>query len=174
MTDQSVLAAPLGIGSMTVAGRLFKSATSETRATADGFVTDELLAFYEPMVEAGTPMIITGNLYVSPQGKSAERQAGIDADDKVPGLRDWTGWPTGTTSSSSLSSTTVAGSAQAAPGVDRLVSTSDIREPLYGTKPSPLRLDEMPGWSSPSRRPGRAPGRPGSTECRSSARTDTC
>ena len=85
------LATPLEIGSMTVAGRLFKSATSETRASADGFVTDELLAFYEPMAEAGTPLIVTGNLYVSPQGKSAGRQAGIDADDKIPGLCEWTG-----------------------------------------------------------------------------------
>ena len=37
---------------MQVAGRLFKSATSETRATGDGFVTDELLEFYEPMAQA--------------------------------------------------------------------------------------------------------------------------
>jgi hypothetical protein len=29
--------------------------TSETRATEDGFVTDELLEFYEPMAQAGTP-----------------------------------------------------------------------------------------------------------------------
>ncbi|ABW12414.1 NADH:flavin oxidoreductase/NADH oxidase [Parafrankia sp. EAN1pec] len=146
MTDQSMLATPLGIGPMTVAGRLFKSATSETRATADGFVTDELLAFYEPMIEAGTPMIITGNLYVSLQGKSARRQAGIDADDKIPGLRDWT--VLAHQHDVKIVAQLNHGGrqiAQAAPGVDRLVSASDIREPLYGTKPSPLRLDEMPG-----------------------------
>jgi 2,4-dienoyl-CoA reductase-like NADH-dependent reductase (Old Yellow Enzyme family) len=58
---------PLQIGRLSVPGRLFKSATSETRATHDGYVTDELLEFYEPMVRAGTPLIITGNLYVSLQ-----------------------------------------------------------------------------------------------------------
>lgn len=146
MTDHSVLATPLGIGSMTVAGRLFKSATSETRATVDGFVTDELLAFYEPMVEAGTPMIITGNLYVSLQGKSADRQAGIDADDKIPGLRDWTGLAH-RRDVKIVAQLNHGGRqiARAAPGADRIVSASAVREPLYGTKPSPLRLDEVPG-----------------------------
>ncbi|MCG7204772.1 NADH:flavin oxidoreductase [Streptomyces arenae] len=140
------LATPLNIGSMTVAGRLFKSATSETRASADGFVTDELLAFYEPMAEAGTPLIVTGNLYVSPQGKSAGRQAGIDADDKLPGLREWTGLAR-RHEVRIVAQLNHGGRqiAEAAPGADRIVSASDVREPLYGTKPSPLRSDEMPG-----------------------------
>jgi 2,4-dienoyl-CoA reductase-like NADH-dependent reductase (Old Yellow Enzyme family) len=88
-TPSNPLVTPLQIGNMTVAGRLFKSATSETRSSTDGFVTDELLRFYEPIARAGTPLIVTGNLYVSLQGKSAARQAGIDADDKKPGLRQW-------------------------------------------------------------------------------------
>src|ERR1700751_5276497 len=88
-SSASPLLKPLRVGRLNVAGRLYKSATSETRATDDGFVTDELLEFYEPMARAGTPLIVTGNLYVSPQGKSAGRQAGIDDDDKLPGLRDW-------------------------------------------------------------------------------------
>ena len=44
----SPLLKPLQIGRLTVPGRLYKSATSETRATADGYVTDQLLEFYEP------------------------------------------------------------------------------------------------------------------------------
>lgn len=142
----SVLATPLGIGSMTVAGRLFKSATSETRATVGGFVTDELLAFYEPMVEADTPLIVTGNLYVSAQGKSADRQAGIDADDKIPGLREWTGLAH-RRDVKMVAQLNHGGRqiARSAPGADRGVSASAVREPLYGTKPSPLRLDELPG-----------------------------
>jgi len=86
-SSASPLLQPLQIGKLRIPGRLFKSATSETRATEDGFVTDELLQFYEPMVRAHTPLIVTGNLFVSLQGKSAGRQAGIDADDKLPGLR---------------------------------------------------------------------------------------
>ena len=76
-------ATPLQIGTMNVPGRLYKSATSETRASDDGYVTSDLLDFYRPMVAAGTPLIVTGNLYVSRQGQSAGRQAGIDTDDKM-------------------------------------------------------------------------------------------
>ncbi|ABW12438.1 hypothetical protein Franean1_3022 [Parafrankia sp. EAN1pec] len=68
---------------------MIKSATSEIRASAAGYITDELLAFYEPIVRAQTPLIVTDNLYVSLQAKSTPKQAGIDVDAKLPGLRDW-------------------------------------------------------------------------------------
>ena len=87
--DDSPLFKPVTIGPLRVPGRVFKTATSETRATHDGHVTDELLAFYEPIFRAGTPLVITGNTYPSPQGKSTPLQAGCDADDKIPGLRRW-------------------------------------------------------------------------------------
>ncbi|WP_433756764.1 NADH:flavin oxidoreductase [Nocardia sp. CA-135398] len=142
----SLLRRPLDIGAMRVDGRLFKSATSETRASEDGFVTDDLLAFYEPMAQAGTPMIVTGNLYVSLQGKSAGRQAGIDQDDKIAGLREWVG--VAHAGGAKLVAQLNHGGrqiAELAPGADRIVSASNVREPLYGTKPSPLRRDEIPG-----------------------------
>ena len=47
---------------------------------------DELVSVYEEWARGGTPLIITGNLYVSPQGKSTYRMCGVDADDKVEGL----------------------------------------------------------------------------------------
>ena len=104
----SPLFAPLAIGPLRVQGRVFKAATSETRATPDGHVTDELLAFYEPIFRAGTPLVITGNSYPSPQGKSTPLQAGCDADDKIPGLRRWATSRTGTAARSSRRSTTPA------------------------------------------------------------------
>ncbi|MEU4486731.1 NADH:flavin oxidoreductase [Streptomyces purpurascens] len=142
----SPLLHPLRIGTLTVPGRLYKSATSETRATDDGFVTDELLEFYEPMVRAGTPLIVTGNLYVSLQSKSAGRQAGIDGDDKKPGLREWV--DLAHSGGSLLIAQLNHGGRQmvksAAP--DKApVSASAVREPLYGIKPRPLRRDEIPG-----------------------------
>ena len=41
-------------------------------------VTPELIDFYVPMARGGTPLIITGNIYVSRDGKSTPRQAGVD------------------------------------------------------------------------------------------------
>jgi 2,4-dienoyl-CoA reductase-like NADH-dependent reductase (Old Yellow Enzyme family) len=137
---------PLPIGRLTVPGRLYKSATSETRATEDGYVTDELLEFYEPMVAAHTPLIVTGNLFVSLQSKSAGRQAGIDADDKLPGLRRWVGLAHdgGSLLIAQLNHGGRQMAKSAVPG-QRPVSASAVREPLYGTKPRPLRADEIPG-----------------------------
>jgi 2,4-dienoyl-CoA reductase-like NADH-dependent reductase (Old Yellow Enzyme family) len=141
----SPLLKPLQIGHLTIPGRLYKSATSETRATADGYVTDELLEFYEPMARAGTPLIVTGNLFVSLQAKSAGRQAGIDTDDKKPGLREWV--QLAHSGGSLLVAQLNHGGRQmvrsAVPG-RAPVSASSVREPLYGTKPRPLRTDEIP------------------------------
>lgn len=78
---------PLRIGSLTIDGRLIKTATSETRATPDGFADRQLIDFYEPIARGAAPLVITGNLYTSLDGKSTPRQAGVDADDKIAGLR---------------------------------------------------------------------------------------
>jgi 2,4-dienoyl-CoA reductase-like NADH-dependent reductase (Old Yellow Enzyme family) len=136
---------PLQIGTMTVTGRLFKSATSETRSSTDGFVTDELLEFYEPIARGGTPLIVTGNLYVSLQGKSATRQAGIDADDKKPGLRQWVALAH-QHGARLIAQLNHGGRQVATPFVpgEPAVSASAVREPALGTKPRPLRTDEIP------------------------------
>ena len=81
-----MLFTPLTIGRLTIAGRLVKTATSETRATTDGVTGGDLIDFYEPMARGGVPLVFTGNLYTSFDGKSTPRQAGIDDDDKIPGL----------------------------------------------------------------------------------------
>ena len=70
MNGNKILFDPFALGKLNVPGRVCKTATSETRASEDGFVTDELLEFYEPIARAGTPLIITGNLYVTEAGKS--------------------------------------------------------------------------------------------------------
>jgi len=85
--DDSPLFSPIKIGKLAIAGRLIKTATAETRATDDGLVTPELIDFYSPMAKGGTPLIITGNIYVGLDGKSAPRQVGADHDDKIPGLK---------------------------------------------------------------------------------------
>jgi 2,4-dienoyl-CoA reductase-like NADH-dependent reductase (Old Yellow Enzyme family) len=85
--DHRPLFTPITIGKLAIAGRLIKTATAETCATDDGFVTPELIAFYVLLAKGGTPLIITGNLYVGLDGKSAPLQVGADHDDKIPGLK---------------------------------------------------------------------------------------
>lgn len=81
------LFAPLTIGRLTIPGRLVKTATSETRATPEGFASELHVEFYEPMARGGVPLIITGNIYPSLDGKSTPRQMGVDHDDKIPALK---------------------------------------------------------------------------------------
>lgn len=66
MKRDDPLFAPLRINGLEVAGRVFKTFTTETLATEDGF---------------------TGNMYAGRSGKPTYRSPGIDADDKLPGLQ---------------------------------------------------------------------------------------
>jgi 2,4-dienoyl-CoA reductase-like NADH-dependent reductase (Old Yellow Enzyme family) len=84
--QDGVLFKPITIGQLVLLGRLFKTATAETRATSDGFATEAVIDFYVPIARGGTPLIITGNIYVSRDGKSAPMQLGADHDDKIPAL----------------------------------------------------------------------------------------
>ena len=84
--DDSLLFQPFKIGQLTIPGRVIKAATSETRADQDGLATQATIDFYLPIAQGGTPLIITGNIYVSHDGKSTPLQMGADADDKIPAL----------------------------------------------------------------------------------------
>jgi 2,4-dienoyl-CoA reductase-like NADH-dependent reductase (Old Yellow Enzyme family) len=79
---------PINIGSLVVSGRIFKTATHETMASEEGFVTREILGFYQPMAQSGLPLIITGNIFVSWQGKSGGKQLALDHDDKIAGMKE--------------------------------------------------------------------------------------
>jgi 2,4-dienoyl-CoA reductase-like NADH-dependent reductase (Old Yellow Enzyme family) len=142
--DDSLLFAPIKIGKLAIAGRLIKTATAETRATDDGFVTPELIDFYLPMAKGGTPLIITGNIYVSLDGKSAPRQVGADHDDKIPGLKRLTD-AVHAHGSKMFAQLNHCGR-QVVPrfaGLAEAVSASGKTELVTGTRPRPLTLAEI-------------------------------
>jgi 2,4-dienoyl-CoA reductase-like NADH-dependent reductase (Old Yellow Enzyme family) len=144
MAEDSVLFTPFKIGRLEVPGRVCKTATSETRASEDGFVTDELLDFYEPIARAGTPMIITGNLYVTAEGKSTYRMCGADGKDKVPGLKRLSSLVHGhggvLFGQINHCGRQVFAEAM---GLSSAVSASDVREKVMGTKPRPMSVREI-------------------------------
>ncbi len=142
--EGSILFRPLTVGKLELAGRVFKSATSETRATEDGRADDELLEFYEPIAAAGTPLIITGNGYVHRQGKATPRQWGADHDDKIPGLRRLVDGVHrhGSRIFAQLNHC----GRQVLPrtvGLEHALSASDVKELSLGTKPRPMTLEEI-------------------------------
>ncbi len=180
MASSSLLFKSLPLGPIEAAGRVFKTATAETRASEDGFVTDELVEWYRWLARGGTPLIITGNFYISPQGKSTYRMCGVDADDKIPGLRRLADvcHRFGAKLVAQLNHCgrqVIVGHT----GIDEPVSASAVREPMMGAKPRPLRMDELPGIveafaQAAVRRPRCAAARPASTGSRSTLPTATC
>lgn len=141
-----ILYRPLKIGTMEVSGRVFKSATSETRATVDGYVTDELIDFYLPMAKAGTPLIFTGNLCVSKQGHSAGQQASIDHDDKILGLSNWVKAVHAHGKKTKLIAQLNHGGRQVVRPNDEdnpVVSASNVMEQTLGTKPKALSKEQI-------------------------------
>ena len=142
--DESPLFKPLAIGPLTIPGRVIKSATSETRATADGFVTPQLIDFYEPMARSGVPLIISGNLYTSLDGRSTPRQLGADDDRKIPALKQLVDAVHlhGTRIFAQISHA----GRQLVPGfagVSEAVSASDVTDRSSGTRPRPLSAAEV-------------------------------
>ncbi len=87
--NETILFTPLVIGKLTISGRIIKTATSETRATAGGLATQQHIDFYLPMAQGGVPLIITGNLYTSLDGKSTPLQMGADETRKFPRSSSW-------------------------------------------------------------------------------------
>jgi 2,4-dienoyl-CoA reductase-like NADH-dependent reductase (Old Yellow Enzyme family) len=123
---------------------LIKTATSETRASDDGFVTEELIDFYRPIAAGGTPLIITGNLYIAHDGKATPRQTGVDDDDKIPALAHLVSamHQRGAKIFAQLSHC----GRQVVPGFAGLpeaVSASNVKDLITGTRPRPLTTAEI-------------------------------
>ena len=146
MSQASPLFTPLRLGGFEAAGRVFKTATAETRASEDGDVTDELVEWYEWLARGGVPLIITGNFYVAPEGKSTYRMCGVDSDARVPGLARLAEvcHRHGARLVAQLNHCgrqVIVGHT----GFDEAVSASTVRDPVMGARPRALRLDELPG-----------------------------
>ena len=145
-SDQGLLFSPIRIGPLELPGRLFKTATAETRASPDGFVTDAVVDFYRPIARGGTPLIITGNIYISQQGKSAPNQLGVDDDDKIPGLARLV--EAVRAQGAKLFAQLNHCGRQVVPGfvgATDVVSASTTKDLLTGTRPRQLGVDEIQG-----------------------------
>ncbi len=77
---------PQKIGSVIIPNRLVRSATYESRATEDGFVTDELIKFYEELARGGAGLTITGVTNVREDGRQLALMNGNYSDKYLEGL----------------------------------------------------------------------------------------
>jgi len=141
---QNLLFTPIRIGSLEFPGRFVKSATMETLCTDDGFVTDELIEYYEKIAQGGTPLLITANAHFSLYSKAAPRQLAVDDDNKIPGLRRLTDAVHSHGSRIFLQLYHVG--RQASPrfvGRTDAVSPSRVFEPTLGVRPREITREEI-------------------------------
>jgi 2,4-dienoyl-CoA reductase-like NADH-dependent reductase (Old Yellow Enzyme family) len=83
--------APGRLGSLELRNRLVRAPTSETMATEDGEVTPELLRLYGDLARGGAGLLLTGHIYIRPDGQCSPRQMALHDDRFVPGLARLTG-----------------------------------------------------------------------------------
>lgn len=83
----SNLFGPYSIGPLRLKNRFVRSATAESAATPDGVLTEGVFSVYEALAGGGVGLIITGHMYVDPDGKCSAAQTGITKTDHLPNLR---------------------------------------------------------------------------------------
>jgi len=85
-SDLDIVFTPAKIGNILIPNRLIRSATYESRATEDGFVTDELINFYEELARGGIGLTITGVTNVREDGRQLTKMNGNYSDEYLEGL----------------------------------------------------------------------------------------
>jgi 2,4-dienoyl-CoA reductase-like NADH-dependent reductase (Old Yellow Enzyme family) len=83
----SLLFSPYSINKMEVKNRFVHSATQECMSGDTGEVTEALIKRYVTLAKGETGLIIPGDMYVDPVGRSRVHQTGIHSDDMIPELR---------------------------------------------------------------------------------------
>ncbi len=73
-------------GSLTLPNRIVRSATAESMADEDGFLTPMIFPLYQALAEGGAGLIISGHMYVHPTGKAHPEMTGIYSDGQLKGL----------------------------------------------------------------------------------------
>lgn len=71
-----------------IKNRFFRSATGESMADTQGYVTDQLLNLYYNLAAGGAGLIVSGIAAVDPSGKSLINQIGVWDDEHIPGLKE--------------------------------------------------------------------------------------
>lgn len=86
--EVTMLFTPGEIGLLELPNRLVRSATAERMANDQGFPLPTLTALYRTLTQGGVGLIITGHMYINPNGKSHHEMTGIYTDELIPRLAE--------------------------------------------------------------------------------------
>ena len=81
-----MLFTPIETEHLRMKNRLVRSATAESMATKEGFVTEEMIELYTKLAEGGVGTIVTGYMFVSEDGRASFKMTGISDDSHIEGL----------------------------------------------------------------------------------------
>jgi 2,4-dienoyl-CoA reductase-like NADH-dependent reductase (Old Yellow Enzyme family) len=81
---------PFRIGSMDIANRFMRSATTSYWSDKRGIVRPEIIDLYRRLAQGGVGLIVKGHLYVKDSGKAHVGMAGISHDYHIPKLKKLT------------------------------------------------------------------------------------
>jgi 2,4-dienoyl-CoA reductase-like NADH-dependent reductase (Old Yellow Enzyme family) len=81
-----MLFTPGSIGLLDLSNRLVRSATAERMSDQEGNPLPALVSLYKELCQGGIGLIITGHMYINPQGKCHPEMTGIDSEAKISGL----------------------------------------------------------------------------------------
>lgn len=84
--DLGLVFTPAKIGNIEIPNRLIRSATHHSRATGDGYVTDNLIKVYDKLARGGVGLTITGVAVVRNDGRWLANMLGIYSDEYNEGL----------------------------------------------------------------------------------------
>lgn len=87
MKINDLLAQPIVINGLKIKNRLVKSATQENMADKEGIIKQSYCDYYDKLSAGGVGLIITGNMYVTLNGRNNFGMAGADLDKQIPHLR---------------------------------------------------------------------------------------
>jgi 2,4-dienoyl-CoA reductase-like NADH-dependent reductase (Old Yellow Enzyme family) len=87
----SLLFEPVRIGEVDLDNRIMHSATQESMADSEGYVTDTLLDRYRKLASSGIGLIVPGTMNVNPVGRFGTNSNAIWHDSYLPGLQRLTG-----------------------------------------------------------------------------------
>lgn len=82
---------PVKIGGVDLENRIMHSATQESMADSEGYITDPLLERYRELASTGIGLIIPGTMHVNPVGRFGTNSNSIWDDRFVPGLQKLAG-----------------------------------------------------------------------------------
>lgn len=80
------LFSPIKVGNMDLSNRIVMPPLASSKSTSDGFVTDELIDYYEKRAKSGLGLIIIEHAYILEEGKASDNQLGINSDECIEGL----------------------------------------------------------------------------------------